>query len=89
MARSRRRPYYKDKRMTTQEYWQRIRSNWKQNLRVNYMDPDLNFESPKSIVNDYDYSDYWFFVEDKSSDGANKFWNWGWTKEDVERYSRK
>ena len=91
MSRSYRKPYYKDKGLTTSEYWKPIRHNWKQHLKQNYLDPDLNFKSPKNIINDYTYCDYWWIVEE-----SNKYVmmfgdlvHVGWTKEDVKKYSRK
>jgi hypothetical protein len=92
MSRSYRKPFIKDKprnQKRTTLYWKPIRHNWRQHLKQNYLDHDLNFESPKTYINDYDYCDYWFEIYiDKEKD--NKMTNFrGWTKEDVKKYSRK
>lgn len=91
MSRSYRKPYCKDKGLTTREYWKPIRHNWKQHLKQNYLDPDLNFKSPKNIIHDYTYCDYWWIIKE-----SNKYImmfgdlvHIGWTKEDVKKYSRK
>jgi hypothetical protein len=90
MSRSKRKPYYKDKGMTTQEYWGSIRRIWKQQIKnPKFWDEDFNFKLPKEIHNDYNYSDYWFFVfVDKEKDNGIRIFR-GWTKKDVEKYSRK
>ena len=62
MSKSTRKPYVKDKGYSTSEYWQVVRHNWKQHLHSNYMDEDLIFRSPKSLVNDYDYCDWRFYI---------------------------
>ncbi len=82
MSRSRRKPYLKDKGMTTREYWSQVRKNWNQHLKQNYLDPDLNFESPKSIINDWDYCDW---IMNKYKNG--RFWYL--SKENEIKYSRK
>ena len=92
MSRSKRKPWVKDKGLTTREYWKPIRSNWKQHLKQNYLDPDLVFESPKSYINDYTYCDWKWLVEDDEhshmfSDGTTTMV--GSSKEDVKKYSRK
>jgi len=85
MSRSKKKPYYKDKGYSTKEYWGPIRRHWNQHLHVHKLDEDLAFKNPKEIINDYDYCDYWFYVEADTS--CN--WSWGFTEEDVKRYSRK
>ena len=91
MSRSKRKPYYKDKGMTTHECWSRIRREWKQDLAANYYKDDFQLRSPKSIVNDWDYSDYSFYVYQKTDSRKITFWSnyRGWTEEDVKKYSRK
>lgn len=92
MARSRRKPWLKDKGLTTREYWKPIRHNWKQHLRQNYLDPDLIFESPKTYINDWDYCDWRYYVEEDEEPYimANGKVIWvGWNKSHVEKYSRK
>jgi hypothetical protein len=92
MSRSRKKPYVKDKGLTTREYWKPIRHNWKQHLKQNYLDPDLVFESPKSYINDYTYCDWWYIVTDDESPWLMWDGKWGtiwWSKEDVKKYSLK
>jgi hypothetical protein len=91
MSKSKRKPYIKDRGLTTQEYWKPIRHNWKQHLKQNYLDPDLNFESPKTYINDYNYCDYWWVVEESKSYIiiSEELTHIGWNKEDVKKYSRK
>lgn len=92
MSRSTKKPYLKDKGLTTREYWKPIRHNWKQHLKLNYLDPDLIFESPKTYINDYTYCDWcWRVTHDEYP-----YFRWdgtmgmvGWGKEDVKKYSRK
>ena len=92
MSRSRKKPIYKDKGMTTQEYWGSIRRIWKQQIRnPKFWDEDFNFKHPKEIHNDYNYSDYsWFIWESRPYWGDEEPLHWcGWDKKDVENYSRK
>ena len=90
MSRSRKKPYYKDHGLTTHEYWSVIRHEWKQKLNENYYKDDFYLRTPKSMVNDWDYSDYSFFVaadpDNKKEDCAHFS---GWTKEEEEKWSRK
>lgn len=59
MSRSRKLPIYKDKG-EKKYYWRYIRSSIKNSLRSQlYSDLDyLELPNPKTIINDYDYSDY-------------------------------
>ena len=61
MSRSRKKPYYKDRGMPKSMYNRIVRHNWNQELRTNWYKEDLEFKNPKTIVNDYDFSDYCFF----------------------------
>ena len=85
MSRSRRKPYYKDRGLTTHEYWSVIRHEWKQKINENYYQDDFYLRPPKSIISDWDYFDYWFYVYIKL---YPPYWN-GWDEEDVKKYSRK
>ena len=58
MSRSVKLPIIKDRGLTTQEYWSKIRREWKQTLHKYHLDEDLYLRNPKSIVNDYDKCDY-------------------------------
>ncbi len=91
MSRSRKKPFVKDRGMSTKEYWSRIRREWRQQLKHNYSDPDFTLRNPKSIINDYDYCDYWFYVEVSPENKRGLWWSnyRGWNEEDVKKYSRK
>lgn len=91
MSRSRKKPYYKDKGMSTQDYWTIVRHEWKQNLKQNYWKDDLYFRNPSEIINDWTRCDYiWFFQESRPYWGEEEPRHWfGYTKEDVKKYSRK
>lgn len=84
MSRSKRQPYYKDRGMTTEEYWRIVRRNWKQAIQKDMHNPDLAFKNPKQLINDYDYCDYWFFVTPTHENE-----DWGFKEVDVKLYSRK
>jgi hypothetical protein len=86
MSRSKRKPYVKDKGMSTQEYWGSIRRIWKQQINsINFWDEDFNFKHPKEIHNDYDYCDWnWEIKPCHENDNFIL-----WTKEHVKIYSRK
>lgn len=102
MSRSKRKPWYKDRGLSTHDYWSLIRHEWKQ--KIDYVFPkntpfglywetfdvdDFELRNPKEIQNDYDYSDYCFFVyyNPRQLQG-NGYWS-GWEVEDVKKYSRK
>jgi hypothetical protein len=92
MSRSRKKPYVRDKGMSTQEYWGSIRRVWKQQMRgVKFWDEDFNFKHPKEIHNDYNFCDWsWFIQESRPYWGEEEPRHWfGHTKEDVKKYSRK
>jgi hypothetical protein len=91
MARSKKKPFIKDKGMSTQDYWTIVRSEWNQVLRSWDQESDLEFRNPKSIINDWSYSDYsWFVQESREYWGDNEPLHWyGWTKKEVKIYSRK
>ena len=84
MSRSYRKPYIKDNGLSTQEYWKPIRRTWKMFLNQNYMDPDINFPSPKSLINDWDYCDYIFTPVRRISSRYNQ-----WENKQIEKYSIK
>lgn len=72
MSRSYKKPIIKDKGMTTHEYWSAIRSKWKQLIKK---DPESILPDPKSIHDDFTYSDWKFrFYKDHK---------------DYEKFSRK
>lgn len=90
MSRSRKKPYYKDRGLTTHEYWSVIRHEWKQKTNENYYQDDFYLRNPKSIQNDYDYSDYWFYVQaHPNKDGQYWAHFGGWSEDDVKKWSRK
>lgn len=91
MSRSKKKPYYKDHGLTTHEYWSVIRHEWKQKLNENYYKDDFYLRNPKSMINDWDYSDYCFFIigvdpDDKKVNYAHFS---GWSKEEEKKWSRK
>lgn len=66
MSRLRRIPYIKDKprnKKRTHLYWKRIRRVCKNIIKSKLPDDNLIFPNPKSIVNDYDYCDYWYLSQ--------------------------
>lgn len=86
MSRSKRKPYVKDKGMSTQEYWGSIRRIWKQQINsIYFWDEDFNFKHPKEIHNDYDYCDWKWVVEPCHENDDFILW----TEKDVKLYSRK
>jgi hypothetical protein len=92
MARSRKKPFVKDKG-NSHEYWRVIRREWKQQLHKNWDDEDLHLRLPQEIVNDYDYSDYrWLiYVSEehiKHPDRKHEEY-WGSTYDYVKLFSRK
>lgn len=92
MSRSKRKPYYKSKMMTTQDYWSRIRRCWKQHLKKHYCDEDFYLKLPKEIINDWEYLDYRWLIEESKEKYINFYGeliDYGWTKEHVDKYSRK
>ena len=89
MSRSRKKPIYKDKGMSVHQYWSTIRHEWKQITNKNYDNDDFYLRDPKSIINDYDYCDYWFEVYVRKVHPRRNCTWCGWTIEDVKKYSRK
>lgn len=83
MSRSKRKPYIKDKGISTQEYWGSIRRIWKQQINsIYFWDEDFNFKLPKEIHNDYNYCD-WVMNCYKN----NRYWSLSENNEI--KYSRK
>lgn len=91
MSRSKRKPYYKDRGMYTHDYWSKIRHEWKQKTNENYYKDDFDLRHPRSIINDYDYCDYWWIIEVDPRNKRGLFWsnNLGWNEDDVKKWSRK
>lgn len=54
MSRSYKKNIYKDKGMAASIYWRTIRRKWRQQIRVG----DYELLHPRTIINDYDYSEY-------------------------------
>ena len=93
MSRSRREPWIKDKPRNckrTSLYWRSIRRVWNNEMNSSkFWDEDFSFTDRKTIYNQWDYCDYKFIVyEDKQKDNRMEIFR-GWTKKDVEKYSRK
>ncbi len=55
MSRSKRQPIIKDHSLKTAEYWRRVRRTVKLVVKAGKTD---NIPNPKTLINDYDYSDY-------------------------------
>lgn len=86
MSRSRKKAIVKDNGISTSEYWKPIRRIWKQTInqfykkeRFGYWEFDDSLPNPKSLIDDYNYSDYTFDYEHDYN-----ITNW-WTKEDREK----
>lgn len=63
MTRSRKQDIVKDRPRNIKKstlYWRRVRRVWKQLKGELLRGEEVDFKSPKSIINDYDYSDYVF-----------------------------
>ena len=89
MSRSRKKPYVKDKGLSTREYWSRIRREWKQKIKQDYYKDNFVLRNPKEIINDWDYCDWiWHIVADKNSINRSTLF-YSWTEEDVKKYTRK
>ncbi len=58
MSRSRKKHLIVKDKGIKSHYWKSIRRNWKQHLHTNWDDPDIQFESPKTMINDWDYCDW-------------------------------
>ena len=90
MSKSRKKPIKKQKHRKykrTSAYWRPIRRIWKHfiknmfqkyDVRSGYEWNELDIPSPKTIINDYDYCDYW-------CDFSNSLHN----EKDKIKYSRK
>lgn len=90
MSRSTKKPHYKDRGLTTHEYWSPIRHEWKQKINENYYKDDFYLRPAKAIKNDWDYCDYSFFVYAPDSDKDENCAHYsGWSEEDKRKWSRK
>jgi len=63
MSRSKKAPWYRDRGMAKSMYNRIVRHNWNQELKVNWHNENLHFKHPKSMINDYKFSDYRFTRE--------------------------
>jgi hypothetical protein len=102
MSRSIKKPIYKDRGMSHSEYYRVARHNWNQELKINWYKEDLEFQNPKTMINDYTFSDYsykrevdpyikaFFYEYDPIKDwhGITEF-QYRTTEEDVKKYCRK
>ena len=102
MSRSRKKPYYKDRGMSHGAYYRVARHNWNQELKINWDKEDLEFQNPKTMINDYTYSDYhshteadpyikaFFYEYDRIKDWHGKCeFEYRTTDEDVRKACRK
>jgi hypothetical protein len=102
MSRSKKSPSYKDNGMPKSMYNRVVRHNWNQELRINWDKETLEFKNPKTMINDYTFSDYSFTREEdpyikaffyeydpiKDWHGITEF-QYHTTKEDVKKLCRK
>jgi len=84
MSKSRRMPIIKDKPRNckrTSAYWRPIRRIWKHfiknmyqkyDVRSDYEWNELDIPSPKTLINDYDYCDYWWDFRSSWHDEKDK-----------------
>lgn len=87
MSRSRKKAIIKQARRNYKKstmYWRTIRSAIKNTIRSCRNYEDLEIPDPKTIVNDYDYSDYTIDYEYDRSSGY--FWYNG--KKDTEKHNK-
>lgn len=91
MGKSKRKPYYKYKILTNQQYWGKIRREWKQSLKKNYWKEDFYLKHPKEIVNDWDYIDEYYRIHTSKEQFLiyGELVSYGWSEEDVKKWSRK
>jgi hypothetical protein len=90
MSRSRKKPIYKDHGFRKDEYWKIIRREWSQTIK-GWRGEEIYLRHPKSIVNDWDYSDYQIIFQESRpywGDEEPKHW-FGYTNEEVKPYTRK
>ncbi len=64
MSRSRKKPWVGDSKW--HEYCRPIRRIWKTILKTLPPDTEPDLPSPKEIINDYDYQDYKWYINEKS-----------------------
>ena len=87
MSRSKKKPFVKDKGHLKRNYWKIVRSVHKQQLKKDWDDPDFVFKNPKSIINDYDYCDWWFEIYIDTR--IYYHLDFSTTEDDVKKASRK
>jgi len=102
MSRSKKAPCYKDRGMPKSMYNRVVRHNWNQELKINWYKEDLEFQNPKTMINDYTFSDYkfckqvdplikpFFYEYDPIKDAdAIRHYLFRTTEDDVKKYQRK
>ena len=70
MSRSYKKPWYNDVGICKDIYWKTIRRKWKvetssfikEGFNAYGFESDFNYTHQKNIINDYDYSDYYFNI---------------------------
>jgi hypothetical protein len=71
MSRSKKEPIVKERPRNYKKstiYWRKVRSVVKNTIKSFKEDwKDLEIPNPKTIVNDYDYSDYTLFLNDEKN----------------------
>lgn len=83
MSRSRKKPIYKDVGFQKREYWKVIRREWSQTIK-GWRGEEIHLRNPKSIINDYNYSDYSFHYFP-----CHKNDPFQWSNEQLAHYKRK
>lgn len=64
MGKSFRKPIIKDKASGKKDYWRTVRKSTKQKIRTFDSEEVLEIPNPKTIVNDYNYSEYRFIISE-------------------------
>ena len=83
MSRSRKKPIYKDVGFQKKDYWKVIRREWSQTIK-GWRGDELYLRKPKSIINDYNYSDYSFYCFPNHENDPFQ-----WSNEQLAHYKRK
>ena len=66
MGKSFRKPIIKDKPTTKKDYWKTVRKSAKQKMRTFDSEDDLEIPNPKTVVNDFKYSDYRCIIDENN-----------------------
>ena len=64
MGKSFRKPIIKDRASGKKDYWKTVRKSAKQKIRTFNSEEVLEIPNPKTIVNDDNYSEYRFIIDE-------------------------